>query len=248
MANSAPGTRETRLESKVFAHGSQVSIQTAGLIPPKRRILSVDFILRCAFDQPAAGFVVQNAIAFYQLLSAIKIGRRVSIDGLGLHNLNWLKAGRETGIPASLPGTDGVFNREIKWTVDYVDRSSRSPYDGAIPSELWTDPIEIQFGASSIFAATIPVLTGTLDTIVTHDAAQVDEDSAVIPASKIIMSQDFAALDAIIEKAGAWLYACAYRIAQNDAGGLTSTQISTADTHVDGEVLAKALWRLWRTS
>ena len=245
MPNSTSGLRHTRLESKTFGHGASVSIQTSGIIPPGRRILAVELILRATITQPGAGQVVQNAGALYQLLGNVKIGRRVSIDGLGLHLLGWLRLGREKELVAGIAATAaGVFNREIKWELPYMDPTSRSPFDMALPSELFTDPIEITFAPNSIFAATVPAVTGTLDCVVTHDAAQagIDDDglpSVVVPSSRVLMSQDFAALEALVEKPGAYLYAIAYRVAQNDEGGVTSTQAATIDTYIDGEVAAK---------
>jgi len=238
MANMDASTRTTRLEDKTFTHGASVSIPTAGLIPPGRRILSVEFILDLVFTQPAAAAATQNGASLFQLIQQLKLGRRVSIDGLGLHLWEWIKTGREAALPASFLNTlNGAFTRSIKWTYQYVDRTSRSPYDAALPSELFTDPIEVTFGASSIFTATVPTVTGTLRTTVYHDTAQRDEGSVVVPQSKILMSQDFNSLDALIEKPGAYLNVIAYRTAANDSGSLTSTQISNVDVSIDGELV-----------
>ncbi len=244
MARSTSGLRQTKLEQKAWAAGAPLSFATSSLIPPHRRVLKVDLVVRGSFTQPAAP-TSQKGVALFQMLSNIKHGRKISIDGLGLHNLNWLRYARETSLCADLPNTpNAVFNREVKFTIPFHDPTSRSPWDGSMASELFGEyPIEIQCSAASIFGGTAPTTSLVVDAIVTHDEAQVgeDEDSVVAPASMVMMSQQFSALDAIVEKAGAWLYGCIYRVASNDTGSMTSTQISSIDTFVDGEVAAKSM-------
>lgn len=237
MATSADGYRLTRLQDQAFIGGNTVSIQTAGQVPAGRDVVGVVFRLDLDITQPGAGMAAQLGAVLHQLIAQVKIGRRIAITGLGMKVLSWMMFGRETNFPAGFPATaSAVFSRGIVWTLWYADPSSRAPNDGVVPSQLWTDPIEVRFGTSAIFAATVPTLgNGTLRTYVVHQASQQDDDTAVIPASLNIQSEDFNALTAIINKAGRWVYAAAYREASNDAGGITNTQVSGFTSYIDGE-------------
>lgn len=246
MATSADGVRVTRLQDQNLASltGQTVSIQTAGQIPPNRDILGVVFRLDCDITQPGAGQAAQLGAVLHQLLASVKIGRRVSISGLGMRFLNWLMLGREPNFPAGFPATaGGVFSRAISWSLWYQDPSSRAPNDGAVPSELWQDPIEVRFGTTAIFAATVPTSVGNavLRTYVVHQAGQKDDNTAVVPVSLNIQSEDFNALTAIVNKVGRWVYAVLYREASNDAGGITSAQVSNVTSYIDGEPILNNL-------
>jgi hypothetical protein len=243
MASSNDGVRVTRLQDQTFVSGGTVSIQTAGQIPPGRDVLGVLFRLDLDITQPAAGQVAQLGAVLHQLISQVKIGRRVSISGLGLRFLSWAMFGREVNFPAGFPATaSAVFSRAPEWNLWYQDPSSRAPNDGVIPSELWQDPIEVRFGTNAIFGATVPTLgNGTLRTYVVHQAGQRDDDTAVVPVSLNIQSEDFNALTATINKVGRWVYAILYREASNDAGGITSANVSNMTSYVDGEPILNNL-------
>lgn len=231
------GTRVTRLQDQTFAAGTTVNIQVAGALPPRRVVYGVLFRLDLDLTQPGAGQVAQLGSVHHQLLANLKIGRRISISGLGLRFLNWCMLGREPQFPAGFPATAGaVFSRSVEWSLWYVDPTSRSPRDYAIPTEMWQDSIEVRFGTNAIFAATAPTLgNGVFRTYVVHGAAQADENSNVVPASLNIQSEDFNALVAMINKPGRWAYAVAFREASNDAGGITSVQVSNFTSYIDGE-------------
>ena len=233
---SNPSYRINRLENKVFAAGSTVQIQTAGQIAPGRRIQAVVFRLDIDITQAAAA-TAQLGSVLHQLIAQFKMGRLVSITGLGLHYLDWLMMGKACDLPAGLPATNnGVFSRSILWTLRFSDLTSMYPNDGAIPAEMFTDPIEVRFGTTAIFAANVPALSnGTLTTYVVHDAASVEPDQAVVPASVAIKTVDFSALTAVINETGAWLYALIFREASNDAGGITSAQVPQFTSYIDGE-------------
>jgi hypothetical protein len=237
MASSSDGVRVTRLQDQTFVSGGGVSIQTAGMIAPKRVVLGIIFTLDCDLTQPGAASAAQLGAVLPQLLSFVKIGRRVAIDGLGLRFMNWLMMGKAPNLPAGFAAVNGnVYSRKTTWALWYADPSSRSPNDGAVPSELWQDQIEVTFGSNAIFAATAPAIgNGTLRTYVLHQAAQADENTAVVPTSLNIQSENFSALTANINKVGRWVYAFAYRVASNDAGGITSAQVSNAIAYADGE-------------
>lgn len=232
----------TPLQSQTFTSGASVSIQTAGALPTGRRVRQVIFRLDLDITQPGAGAAVQNGAILHQLISQCKVGRRVSITGFGMLFLDWLMNGFPSNLPPGLPATaNGVFSRSIVWTLNYCDLSSRTPDDSAVPSELWTDPIEIRFGTNAIFAATVPTLgNGLLRTFVVHDAASSAKNGkrVTIPQSLNIQSDDFNALTALINKPGAWAYAVLYRetgiTAGTDNGQVTSTQVSNVIASVDG--------------
>jgi len=229
----------TPLQSQTFAAGASVSVQTAGALPTGRRVRHVLFVLDVDATQPAAP-VAQLGNAFHQLIAQIKIARRVSITGLGLHFLNWLQRGFCPESPAGFPAgvVTNVFSRRVVWALDYVDETSQKPDDGAIPSELWTDPIEVRFGTNAAFAAPAVTLgNGLLRIYVGHDAASVAKNGkrVTIPQSLNIQSDDFNALTAIINKPAAWVYALIYRETQpSDTGLITSANISNAIVSVDG--------------
>jgi len=230
----------TPLQSQIFASGASVSIQTAGALPTGRQVRRVLFILDIDITQPGAGMAAQLGIAMYMLIAQIKIARRVSITGLGLHFLNWLQKGMEPESPAGFAAgaAADVRSRRICWSLDYYDETSQKPGDACIPSELWTDPIEVRFGTNAIFAATIPTLgNGLLRTYVEHEAASVASNGkrVTVPPSVNIQSDDFNALSAFINKPGAWVYVGIYREpTPYDGGAITSANISNLIASVDG--------------
>jgi hypothetical protein len=239
MASAAQSTRVTRLEDKAFGAGVSTQIQTAGMVSPGRRILQVVFRLDCDLTQPGAGQAAQLGGVLHQLVANFKIGRRVSITGYMLRLLNWFMTGREVNFPAGFPATaGGVFSRSIVWVLNYQDPSAESPDDGAVASELWQDPIEVTFGSpTAIFLATAPTVAGTLRTYVVHDA---DSGVAIgqrdVPASLNIQSEGpFTSLTVPILKAGKWVYVVAGREAQNDAGAITSANVTSFTSNIDGE-------------
>ena len=229
----------TPLQSQPFASGASVSVQTAGALPTGRRVRNVMFILDIDETIPAAP-VAQLGAAFAQLIAQIKIARRVSITGLGLYYLNWLQKGMKPESPAGHPAlvAANVVSRRIVWSLDYADLSAANPSDAAVPSELWTDPIEVRFGTNAAFAAPVPALgNGILRIYVGHEAAAVSANGkrVTIPQSVNIQSDDFNALTAIINKPGAWVYALIYReIQPSDGSPITSANISNTIVSVDG--------------
>src|ERR1700690_1652936 len=142
----------TPLQSQVYASGASVSIQTAGAIPTGRRVRRVLFILDIDATQPATP-VAQAGFAFHYLISQIKIARRVSITGLGLFFLNWMMRGMAPQTPAGFAAgvVTNVASRRVVWSLDYSDINSKNPDDGAMPSELWADPIEVRFNTNAPF-------------------------------------------------------------------------------------------------
>jgi hypothetical protein len=229
----------TPLQSVAFAPGASVSVQTAGALPTGRRVRHVFFVLDIDATQPAAP-VAQFGFAYHQLLAQIKIARRISITGLGLHFLNWLERGQEPSTPPGFAAgvVTNVASRRVVWQLNYADISSQKPDDGCVPSELWTDPIEVRFGTNATFAAPAPVLgNGLLRVYVVHDAASVAKNGkrVTIPQSINIQSDDFNALTALINKPGAWAYALVYReIQPADGGIITSANVSNVIVSVDG--------------
>lgn len=233
-----PAFRTNRLESKTFASGSTVQIQTQGQLPPGRRIQAILFRLDVDLVQPASGMAAQLGSVLHQLVAQIKIGRLVSITGLGLKFMDWMHTGHQLSAPAGFPATaSATFSRSIVWVLRYADLTNPlHPNDGALPSEMLTDPIEVRFGTNAIFGATVPTISnGTLSTYVIHDAATLSNDEATVPQSINIQSDDASALTWVINKTGAWFYAFLYREASNDSGSITTTQVPTVTTYVDGE-------------
>lgn len=239
MAAAAPGVRRTRLEDKPFASGGTVQIQTQGQLPPGRRVLGVLFRLDLDITQPGAGAAAQLGSVLYQLINNLQVGRRVNISGLGLRFLSWAQRQRMPLFPAGFAATaNGVFSRSIAWYLAYQDPSSRSPNDGAIPTELYTDPIIVRFGSNAVFAATAPALgNGVLRTYVYHDGGGAKRNAGIIPPSIQIVSEDWNQLVATVNKQGLWVYALAFREAPNDAGGISSAQVSQFTSSVDGEAV-----------
>jgi hypothetical protein len=238
MATAAPGLRVKRLQDQVFTPGAQVSVQTSGLVAPGRAIYGVLLRLDLDITQPGAGQVAQLGAVMHQLIARIAIGRRINLSGLALHVLNWMMWGRSTNMPAGMPATaGGVFSRAIEWWIPYYDRSARSPKDGVVPSELWTDSIDITFGTTAIFAATVPTLgNGVLRTYVYHGpAGSVPGRRVTVPASQQLFSEGFNNLAPLITKAGIWTHAAFFREAPNDAGGITSAQVSALTSYIDGQ-------------
>lgn len=237
------GVAVTRLQDQVFVANGQTPIPTAGHIPMNRRINSVLFVLDVDLTQPGAGQAAQLGAVQHQLLSLVKIGRRVNVTGLGLRILNWMRQGREINFPAGFPATaGGVFSRRIVWQLSYVDHSSRSPFDGCPPSELWKDPIEVRFGSNAIFAATAPTIAGTLRTYVIHDdAGSVPGKTAYIPTSLVFGTDDFSALQAQVQRGGRYIYAAIFREQPNDPGGITSAQVTNVTSYIDGTPLLNNL-------
>ncbi len=229
----------TPLQSQPFTAGASVSVQTAGALPTGRRVKTVLFILDIDATQPAAP-VAQAGFAYHQLLAQIKIARRVSITGVGLFFMNWLMRGMAPQTPAGFGAgvVTNVASRRVIWALDYADYSAQKPDDGCVPSEIWTDPIELRFGTNAAFAAPAPVLgNGLLRILVGHDAASVAKNGrrVTIPQSLNIQSDDFNALTAFINKPGAWAYALLYREVQpSDAGIITSANVSNMIVSVDG--------------
>ena len=228
----------TPLQSVAFASGGSISVQTAGALPTGRRVKSVLFVLDIDLTQPAAP-VAQLGLALHQLIAQIKIARRVSVTGLGLHFLNWIQRGQEPSTPAGFPAgvVTNVFSRRVVWSLDYADYTSQKPDDGAVPSELWTDPIEVRFGTNASFAAPAPTLgNGLLRIYVVHDAASVAKNGKriTIPPSVNIQSDDFNALTALINKPGLWVYALLYRETTPFDSNVTSVNVSNVIVSVDG--------------
>lgn len=239
--NQAPSYRVTRLEDRTFTHGGHVSIPVKGRIPGGRRILGVEMVLDAQVTQPGAGMAAQLGSVLAQLVQKLVIGRRIDIDGLGLTFLNWARRGREYDFPAGNPaGAAGnVFSRRVAWSVEYADYRARDVAinDGALPSELWQDELEIDFAANTVFAATAPTVTGTLRTQVIHDSAL---GKKLGPTSRQFKSQPFSALSAAIQKRGAYEHAVLYRLASNDPGNISDTQVSAVTLTIDGEVIYTA--------
>lgn len=238
MANGSRGVRYTRLQDQTFGSGQTVSIQTAGALPPSRDVFGILFRLDLDMTQPGAAAAPQLGAVLHQLIAQIKMGRRVSITGLGLFWLNMLAGGRAPSFGAGFPATLGaVFSRGIEWYLPFADSSMHLQDDLAIPSELFIDPIEIRFGTNGIFAATAPALgNGVLRTYVVHGPSNMDSGvEGVVPPSLNIQSDDFNALVALIQKPGLYLRAVAYREASNDAGGITNLQAAAVNVFIDGE-------------
>lgn len=229
----------TPLQSQTFAQGASVSVQTAGALPTGRRVRAVYFILDIDETQPTSP-AAQLGAAQYQLISQIKIARRVSITGYGLSIMNWLMRGYQPSFPAGYAaGTAAdVRSRRVVWALDYADNSARNPDDGCVPSELWTDPIEVRFGTTSPFATPVPTLgNGLLRVLVEHDAASRSKNGKTItvPPSMNIQSDDFNALTGFENKPGCWVYLFLYREAQPADGGIiTSTNVSNVIVSADG--------------
>jgi hypothetical protein len=229
----------TPLQTQTFNAGASVSVQTAGALPTGRRVKTVLFVLDMDYTQPATP-VAQAGFALRQLLAQIKVGRRVSITGQGLFNLNWLMRGQAPETPAGWAAgvATNVASRRQVWALDYADYSADNPDDGAIPAELWTDPIELRFGGSGSFATPSPTFSnGTLRVLVGHDAASTAKNGkrVTIPQSLNIQSDDFNALTAMINKPGIWAYALLYREpSPSDGGIVTSANVSNMIVSVDG--------------
>lgn len=236
MASADPGFRITRLQDQAFAQGATVNIQTAGQLPPKRVVHAVRFRLEVDLVQ-AGGATAQLGAVLPQLIQRVQIGRRIDMSGLALHFLNWAKCGLEDNLPAGFPAGAGTYSRAPEWAVTYMDPSAAAPFDDSVPTELFTDQILVSFGTTAIFAATAPTVTGTLITEILHGPALSTRRSATIPPSMILKVEDFSALQAVITKAGKWAYAVLFREVPNDAGGLTTAQITTLTTNIDGEPL-----------
>jgi len=236
----------TPLQTQAFNAGASVSVQTAGALPTGRRVKTVLFVLDMDYTQPATP-VAQPGFQLRQLLSQIKIARRVSITGQGLFNLNWLMRGQAPTTPAGWAAgvVTNVASRRQVWALDYADYTADKPDDGAIPSELWTDPIEVRFGGAGSFAAPSPTFSnGNLRILVGHDAASVAKNGkrVTVPQSLNIQSDDFNALTALINKPGIWAYACLYReVNPSDAGIVTSANISNMIVSVDGIPLVNSI-------
>lgn len=230
----------TPLQSQIFASGASVSIQTAGAIPTGRQVRRVIFLLDVDVTQPGAGMAAQFGNALFALISQIKMGRLVSITGFGLHIMNWMMRGMVSESPAgwAAGSASDVRSRHIMWTLDWLDVTASRPTDACIPSELFTDPIEVRFNTNAIFAATVPTLgNGLLRTYVEHEAASVAKNgkTAVVPPTVNIQSDDFNALTALINKPGLWLYAYLYReVTPNDLGIITTANVSNVIVGVDG--------------
>src|SRR6266542_1192807 len=215
--------------------GSAGSFPTAGQIAPRRRVLGFFLVMDCDLTQPGAAQAAQLGSVLPQLLSLIKLGRRVVISGLAARIRNWMVMGSNRIFPAGFPATaSAVFSRKVVWPVWFTNPLAYSPFDGAIPSELFTDPVEVLFGTNSIFAATAPTIgNGLLRCYVVHDG-DVPDEGVDVPISPNIQSESFSALVAVINKPGAWVRAALFREASNDAGGITSAQVTNAISYVDG--------------
>jgi hypothetical protein len=246
---SPDNIQKTALQSQTFAVGETRQIPTAGAIPTGRRVRSVVFRLDVDITQPAAGQTAQNGGVLHRLLAQVRIGRRVSMTGWGMVILNWMMNGFLTNMPPGFPATaNGVFSRSIEWTLNYADPSCRTPDDGAIPAELWTDPIEVQFGTAAIFGAVVPTtITGTLRTFVVHDCASVAKNGKriTIPQSINMQTDDFSALTAQLNKPGMWAYLGIFRevgvTAGVDNGQITSAQVSNVIVNIDGMPVVNSL-------
>jgi len=236
----------TPLQTQVFSPGASVSIQTAGALPTGRQVRRVFFLLDMDYTQPAAP-VAQAGFALHQMIAQIKISRRVSITGLGLHFLNWLQRGQEPETPAGWAAgvVTNAASRRVVWALDYIDQEALRPGDGCVPSELWTDPIEVRFNTGGVFATPAPTFSnGQLRIIVEHEAASVAKDGkrATIPPSLNIQSDDYNALSAFLNKPGCYVYALLYReAAPSDAGIITSANVSNMIVSVDGIPLVNNL-------
>lgn len=243
MASGSPGFRFLRLEDKTFGSNQSAQIQVAGLLPPGRMVHGVLFRLDIDITQPGAGQAAQLGAVLPQLISQIRVGRRVSVTGLGLHFLWGVMAGRVPNYAAGFPATaSAVFSRGIEWYLPLADPAQHDAADCAVPSELFTDQIEVRFGSSSIFGATVPTLgNGTLRTFIVHGPSNRPPGRGVIPPSLNIQSDDFSSLQAVIQKPGLWTHAVLYREASNDAGAITNLNVASANTYVDGEQLAANL-------
>ena len=242
---SRPGVRVKRLQDQTgLGYNSSVAIQTAGQIPAGRRVLAVKFSLLGDFTQPAAGAALQSGESLRALIATCVIGRRVNLSGLGLSALAFLKRGRHVQFPGDIPANvNEVHSRKVEWWILYLDPTARSPNDGGIPAELWTDQIEVRLNSNAIFAVTAPTLgNATLRTEVYHDAAPHGPNKATLPISLQMVDQQFNTLDAVIQKAGLWKYAVLFTEAGLGVPNLiTSANISQLSSFIDGEPQLDAL-------
>jgi len=243
MANGSRGIRATKLQDQAFGPGQTVSIQTAGALPNSREVYGVLFRLDLDITQPGAGQLAQLGAVLPQLIAQVKMGRRVSITGLGLWWLNFLMSGRAPSFAAGFPATaSAVFSRGLEWYLPFADSSAHIQDDCAIPSELFLDPIEVRFGTNSIFGATAPSLgNGVLRVFAIHGPSNMESGvEAVVPPSLNIQSDDFNALTALVQKPGLYTHAVLYREASNDAGAITNVNASSVTVYLDGEPLVQS--------
>lgn len=234
------GLHYQHIKDEVFTAGQSVSMQVTGKMPPKTRVWAVVFDLLSDITQPGAGQAAQLGTVLPQLISQLVIGRRIAMSGLALKFHEWMKVGKYTGHTAGFPATaGGVFSREQRWTLWLADPSGLSPGDGAVPSELFQDDLQVRFGTTSIFAPTVPTSVGNsiFRAGLLYDADSDPDDARVVPQSRIIKSVNKADLAPVINQVGAFPYAGIFREASNDAGGITSAQISALNAFVDGEAV-----------
>jgi hypothetical protein len=102
---------------------------------------------------------------------------------------------------------------------------------------LWTDSIDVTFGTSAIFGATVPTFSnGVLRTYVYHGpSGSTPGHRVTVPLSINLQSENFSNLSPLVAKPGIWTHAALFREASNDAGGITNVQVSALTTFIDGE-------------
>lgn len=235
------GLQVTVLPDQVITTGQQNTVQVTGLLPPNRLVYGVEFIALGDFTEPGGGPGVALGTCMFQLLANLSVGRRVNISGLGLRYLEWLMNGRSGNLPADCPAVGGVYSRAVRWFLRYTDNKARNPSDGAIATELFTDPLVLRWGApAAIFAANAPTFANAaLRTIVWHGPANnVPGQTGTVPASVQIMSEgDFVTQQQPVQKAGIYSHALLFREQINTGGPISDAMVTRFTTFIDGSPL-----------
>lgn len=257
---SHPGLMSTRLQdASGVGFGSNITFQTKGQLEPGRLVTSVRLILDAIFTQPGAGAVAIPGELLYHMLLRVNVGRRINITGPGLRFLDWMTKGRSVQYPGSIPAVVATsYAKRVEWEISYVDPLSRSPYDGAVPTELFDEQILVALASNGIFAATVPTMptaTATLRCYVDSVPSKAGRGRVELPASYVIADQAFSALNAQILVAGQYEQAALFTTplaggTAGSAGRITSANVATVNTRVDGRPLvvnsrAEDLASLW---
>jgi hypothetical protein len=150
---------------------------------------------------------------------------------MALDVLAWHMRGLQMDVPADVPNTNnGVFNREICFTIPFYDTNCQGTDDGdPLPSFYENSPLTIDFDVSTTLFTSLATVTGTLRVFLLLERA----DFGVIPS--IVEIGFFDPNAQHIELAGERVFTHLHLFKESGTG-ITSADITGVTITADGEL------------